>query len=72
MKPKDNDIVVVAKYGTRVDAEIARGLLEAEGIVAGVTGDRIANELMGSPISLLVMRADLDRARQLLDITTDN
>ena len=63
---RDTDLVVLQQLHDRVDAEIVRGALEAAGLPAGVLGDSTANALMGSPVSVVVRRCDLEQARAVL------
>ncbi|MBR5119224.1 MAG: DUF2007 domain-containing protein [Muribaculaceae bacterium] len=68
---KDDDIVVFAKYDSPVDANIVKGVLESNGVIAGVMGDSTANALMqGFPqgtIRVVVFRKDLQRALEIMD-----
>ena len=61
------DVAVVAKFDNAVDANIVRGMLESNGIVAGVMGDSTANALLRTPMRVIVMASDLERARELLN-----
>ena len=58
-------------FTDRAEAEIARGLLEAEGIRAAIAADDLGAEgpgmTFGKPIDLVVDAPDADRARELLD-----
>ena len=63
-----NDPTIVRKFADRGEAEIARSLLEAEGIAASVSADDIYPALdFSSGLRLMVDAADVDRARELLD-----
>jgi putative signal transducing protein len=66
-----NDPVIVKSFTDKGEAEIARGLLEAEGINAAITADDLGSEgpgmNFGRPINLVVDAADADRANELLD-----
>ena len=79
---RDDDIVVLEMYSNPVDANIVKGMLEANGVIAGVMGDSTANALMQGfrqgAIRVVVFRKDLERARELMatqviedDIETD-
>ena len=60
---------LVGNFLNRVDAEIARGALEAEGIPATVSADDGAGtrpHLWMGGVSLLVAAADVERAREIL------
>jgi len=65
------DPIIVRGFTDRAEAEIARGLLEAEGIPAAIAADDLGAEgpgmTFGKPIDLVVEAADVDRARELLD-----
>lgn len=67
----DDKIVVLAKYESPVDAHIVKGMLEANGIVAGVLTDSTANALMSlldqGKARVVVLERDLERARALLE-----
>lgn len=67
---KENDVVVLAKFEDPIEANIVKGMLECNGIVAGVMEESISRGLMMSPTCLMVMRHDLERARALLDLYT--
>jgi hypothetical protein len=66
-----NDPVIVKSFTDKGEAEIARGLLDAEGINAAITADDLGSEgpglTFGRPINLVVEAADADRAAELLD-----
>lgn len=68
---KDDDIVVFAMYDSPVDANIVKGVLESNGVVAGVIGDSTANALMQGfqqgTMRVVVFRKDLQKARQIMD-----
>ena len=58
----------VAVFGCLTDAELARGLLEADGIAAAVLegGDAALFPGVGREVRVLVPTDDLSRARELL------
>ena len=65
-----NDPVIVKSFTDKGEAEIARGLLVAEGINAAITADDVGSEMPNlafRPINLVVEAADADRASELLD-----
>ncbi|HEX4823870.1 MAG TPA: DUF2007 domain-containing protein [Candidatus Polarisedimenticolaceae bacterium] len=66
-----NDPVIVKSFTDKGEAEIAKGLLEAEGIDAAITADDLGSEgpgiTFGRPINLVVPASDADRASDLLD-----
>ena len=68
---KEEDVVVFAMYDGPVEANIVKGVLESNGVVAGVMGDSFANTMMkgfsqGS-IRVVVFRKDLEKAWQIMD-----
>lgn len=68
---KDDDVVVFGKYDNPVDANIVKGVLESNGVIAGVMGDSTANALMQGfsqgAMRVVVFRKDLQRAKQIMD-----
>ncbi|MBR5029971.1 MAG: DUF2007 domain-containing protein [Muribaculaceae bacterium] len=68
---KEDDVVVLAMYDSPVDANIIKGVLETNGVIAGVMGDSTANALMQGfrqgAIRVVVLRKDLQKAREILD-----
>lgn len=63
-----SDVVEAARYGSRVEADLARLYLESEG-VQSVLFDTEINHVYGGlfmPVRLMVLDEDLDRARRLL------
>jgi hypothetical protein len=68
---KEEDVVVFAMYDDPVEANIVKGVLESNGVVAGVMGDSFANTMMkgftqGS-IRVVVFRKDLERAHEIMN-----
>jgi hypothetical protein len=68
----DHDIVVVRTFPTRIEADLARSALEAEGIDAIVRGDDVGGMrphlLVGSGGAELIVRVeDAGRALLVLD-----
>lgn len=68
---KEEDVVVFAMYDDPVEANIVKGVLVSNGVVAGVMGDSFANTMMkgfsqGS-IRVVVFRKDLEKAWQIMD-----
>jgi hypothetical protein len=68
---KQDEVVVFAMYDDPVEANIVKGVLESNGVVAGVMGDAFANSVMkgfsqGS-MRVVVFRKDLERAREIMD-----
>ena len=65
------DPTIVRTFADRGEAEIARSLLEAEGIAAAVPaedrGGLTSPEEFLSGVQLVVDAADVDRAHELLD-----
>lgn len=68
---KDDELVVFAMYNDPVEANIVKGVLESNGVVAGVMGDSLANALMQGfsqgTIRVVVFRKDLERAREIME-----
>ena len=66
-----NDPTIVRTFSDRGEAEIARSMLEAEGIVALVTADDMGGNTppldFSSGLQLVVDASDVDRAQELLD-----
>lgn len=65
------DLIVAHVFAYRHEADLARGMLEAEGIEALVEADDCGGQrpLMGAAtgVRLLVRRADAHRAQKLLE-----
>jgi len=72
MATKDDNLVVFGKYDTAVDANIVKGVLETNGIPAGVIGDSVANALLLNPMCVVVFAKDLDRAREVMSAPIDD
>lgn len=68
---KDTDIVIFDKYESEAEANIVKGVLESNGIIAGVMEERFSHALMMAPVAVMVMRRDLERAREVLNSPTD-
>ena len=68
---KDDDVVVFAKYDSPIDANIVKGVLESNGVIAGVMGDSTANTLLHGftqgTVRVVVFRKDLQKAYQIMD-----
>ncbi len=65
---QDNErLVVFGRYENAVDANIVKGVLETNGVAAGVIGDSTANALMMIPMMVVVFERDLEQARQVMD-----
>jgi hypothetical protein len=63
------DLVEAARYGSRVEADLARLYLESKG-VESVLFDTEINQFYGGlfmPVRLMVIDEDLSRARRLLE-----
>jgi len=68
------DLICIRKYNNRIEAEIARGLLEANNIPAVVAADDAGGMrphlLLGdAAVRLTVREEDAEKARQLLEDT---
>lgn len=68
---KEDDVVVFAMYDDPVEANIVKGVLESNGVVAGVMGDAFANTVMKGfsqgTMRVVVFRKDLERAHEIMD-----
>jgi hypothetical protein len=68
-------LVVLRKYSTEVEAQLAAAVLEANGISASVVADTAGGTLPSIalifPVRLLVHASDADLARELLDTGAD-
>ncbi len=68
---KEDDVVVFAMYDSPIEANIVKGVLESNGVIAGVMGDSTANALMQGfqqgTMRVVVFRKDLQRAWQIMD-----
>jgi hypothetical protein len=64
-----SEVVEAARYGSRVEADLARLYLESEG-VESVLFDTEINHVYGGlfmPVRLMVLDEDLHRAQRLLE-----
>ena len=59
-------IVVLDKYDSAIDASIIKGVLETNGVPAGVMGDSTATALTMARVAVVVFERDLERARAIL------
>lgn len=72
----EDELVSVASYGDRLNAELARGLLEIEGIASMISADDAGG--MRPPLQLtqgvrLFVRArEVERAREVLDFNASD
>ncbi|MBQ6278884.1 MAG: DUF2007 domain-containing protein [Muribaculaceae bacterium] len=68
---KEDEVVVFAMYDDPVEANIVKGVLESNGVVAGVMGDAFANTVMKGfsqgTMRVVVFRKDLERAHEIMD-----
>jgi len=66
-----NDPTIVRTFSDRGEAEIARSLLEAEGVTALIAADDTGGNWpqfdLSAGVQLVVEAGDVDRARELLD-----
>lgn len=73
---KEDYIVVFGKYDSPVEANIVKGVLETNGVIAGVMGDATANALLQGlsqgTMRVVVFRKDLEKAKQIMDVTIIN
>lgn len=64
----EDETVVVRKFRSRLEAGMAQGLLEGEGIRSEVSADDIGGQIPGMlPARLVVLSTDRERAEQVLD-----
>lgn len=65
------DPTIVRTFSDRGEAEIARAMLESEGIEASLAADDVGENLpsfdLSAGLQLVVDAADVDRAHELLD-----
>jgi hypothetical protein len=76
MQPQDIKLVVVQSFGNRLEAELAKGVLEESGIRAIIQGDtagRMREHLAwsGAGFKILVREDDAARARDVLTSTVE-
>ncbi len=64
---KETDIVIFDKYESEAEANIVKGVLESNGIIAGVMEESVSHTLMMAPVAVMVMRRDLEKAREVLN-----
>lgn len=64
---REDDIVIFERYEDPIEAQIVKGVLETNGIIAGVMEENISRGLMMSPTCVMVMRRDLQRAQEVLN-----
>ncbi len=71
---KEDEVVVFAMYDDPVEANIVKGVLESNGVVAGVMGDAFSNTVMKGfsqgTMRVVVFRKDLERAHEIMDSTS--
>ena len=67
----EDKLVAVAQYEDYLKAEMARLLLEKNGIQAIVTGDNVANTYAGVPammdLELMALESEAPKAREILE-----
>ncbi len=63
---RQDEVVLLEKYENPIDANIVKGMLESNGIIAGVMEDNLSRGLLMTPTCVMVMRRDLERAQELL------
>ncbi len=70
-----HELVPIAEYGTRPEAELGKAILEANEVAAAIAGDDAGgmNPWIhpATPVRLLVRAEDADRAREILDSPED-
>ena len=67
METDNEKIVVLEKYDTAVEASIVAGMLQSNGVAAGVIGASTATALTMARVAVVVFERDLEEARALLD-----
>ena len=71
----ESELVPVAEYLNRTEAELGKVILEANDVDAAIAGDDAGgmNPWIhpATPVRLLVRREDADRAREILDSPED-
>lgn len=68
---REDDIVIFERYEDPIEAQIVKGVLETNGIIAGVMEENISRGLMMSPTCVMVMRRDLQRAQEVLNSSAE-
>lgn len=64
----DDETVVIRKFRSRLEAEMAQGILENEGIRSEVSADDVGGQIPGMlPARLAVLTSDRDRAEAVLE-----
>ncbi len=67
----EDKLVTVAQYSDYTKAEMARQLLENNGIKAIVTGENVANVYTGMPalmdLELQILKSQAEKAREILE-----
>lgn len=67
MENDNRRLVTFGEYPTAAEASIIAGVLNDNGVHAGVVGDTTANVLLMTPMRVVVFENDLDLARQIID-----
>lgn len=64
----DDETVVIRTFRSRLEAEMARALLEERGIGSEISADDLGGQVPGMlPARLAVLTDDRERAEQVLD-----
>lgn len=64
----NDEAVVIRKFRSRLEAEMAQGILESEGIRSEVSADDVGGQIPGMlPARLVVLASDRERAETILD-----
>ncbi len=70
---KEDDITILAKYESEIEANIVKGVLDDNGVTADVMGDSTANTLLktlgNADWKVVVRQKDLQRAQEILSTT---
>lgn len=64
-----SELICARTYGTKEEAELAKGILESNGIHAAVSADDVGGwtHPWNFQVELQVMETDLEEAQQILD-----
>lgn len=64
----EDETVVIRTFRSRLEAEMAQGILDGEGIRSQVTADDIGGQVPGMlPARLVVLRGDREKAERILE-----
>ena len=67
----EDKIVVFGKYESAIEANIVKGVLETNGVIAGVMEDGYAETVLrgmsAGAVRVVVFERDLERAREIMN-----